>query len=222
MRCENMIASTTRDFSVLSMVTDSWIPACEVWVGDYPYLDRTAFKDFVSTIEPTKKETTSRSSTPNGSSSGRSDTETSNKSDRIGRNRNSTAASEIDSDKVFNSTKFSDSSSGKYDHYGDDTERNANLEEMEDFAALDFLDNENKEQFIRKINRDGSKMRDTENYDIQSNQRNSYKRSDGVRDNEDKSSRTKRNNELRLLPSDDISLQLIRSQNERRERSKRK
>jgi hypothetical protein len=43
MRCENIIASTKKDFSVLNMVTDSWIPACGVWVGDYPYLDRTAF-----------------------------------------------------------------------------------------------------------------------------------------------------------------------------------
>ena len=49
MRCENIIASTKKDFSVLNMVTDSWIPACGVWVGDYPYLDRTAFRDFAST-----------------------------------------------------------------------------------------------------------------------------------------------------------------------------
>ena len=48
MRCENIIASTKKDFSVLNMVTDSWIPACGVWVGDYPYLDRTAFRDFAS------------------------------------------------------------------------------------------------------------------------------------------------------------------------------
>ena len=52
MRCENMIASIKKDFSVLNMVTDSWIPACGVWVGDYPYLDRTAFRDFVATVEP--------------------------------------------------------------------------------------------------------------------------------------------------------------------------
>ena len=52
MKCENMIASSKRDFSVLNMVTDSWIPACGVWVGDYPYLDRTAFRDFVATVEP--------------------------------------------------------------------------------------------------------------------------------------------------------------------------
>jgi hypothetical protein len=52
MRCENMIASTRKDFSVLSMVTDSWIPACGVWVGDYPYLDRKAFREFVATVDP--------------------------------------------------------------------------------------------------------------------------------------------------------------------------
>lgn len=52
MKCENMIASSKKDFSILNMVTDSWIPACGVWVGDYPYLDRTAFRDFVATVEP--------------------------------------------------------------------------------------------------------------------------------------------------------------------------
>lgn len=52
MRCENIIASTKKDFSILNMVTDSWIPACGVWVGDYPYLDRSAFREFISTVEP--------------------------------------------------------------------------------------------------------------------------------------------------------------------------
>jgi hypothetical protein len=60
MRCENMIASSKSDFSVLNMVTDSWIPACGVWVGDYPYLDRGAFRDFVSTVEPVNRKGGSR------------------------------------------------------------------------------------------------------------------------------------------------------------------
>lgn len=60
MRCENMIASSKKDFSVLNMVTDSWIPACGVWVGDYPYLDRGAFRDFVSTVEPGNRKENSR------------------------------------------------------------------------------------------------------------------------------------------------------------------
>jgi hypothetical protein len=60
MRCENMIASSKKDFSVLNMVTDSWIPACGVWVGDYPYLDRGAFRDFVSTVEPVNRKEGSR------------------------------------------------------------------------------------------------------------------------------------------------------------------
>lgn len=54
MKCENIIASSKKDFSVLNMVTDSWIPSCGVWVGDYPYLDRTAFRDFVKSVEETK------------------------------------------------------------------------------------------------------------------------------------------------------------------------
>lgn len=38
MRCESLIASPRRDFSVLAMVTECWAPAAGVWVGDYPYL----------------------------------------------------------------------------------------------------------------------------------------------------------------------------------------
>jgi hypothetical protein len=64
MRCENIIASSKKDFSVLNMVTDSWIPACGVWVGDYPYLDRGAFRDFVSTVEPVNRKEVSRGQQP--------------------------------------------------------------------------------------------------------------------------------------------------------------
>lgn len=52
---------------MLNMVTDSWIPACGVWVGDYPYLDRAAFREFVSTIEPVARR---ESSTTKSSSLG--------------------------------------------------------------------------------------------------------------------------------------------------------
>jgi hypothetical protein len=48
MRSECLIASPRRDYSILSAVTDAWVPACGSWVGDYPYVDREAFKEFVS------------------------------------------------------------------------------------------------------------------------------------------------------------------------------
>lgn len=51
MRCENIIASGKRDFSVLSTVTETWVPACGLWVGDYPYLDRREFREFVIDAE---------------------------------------------------------------------------------------------------------------------------------------------------------------------------
>ena len=73
MRCENMIASSKRDFSVLSMVTESWIPACGVWVGDYPYLDRSAFRNFVKTVDPisnVRGKTSKKPSPDSGFSSG--------------------------------------------------------------------------------------------------------------------------------------------------------
>jgi hypothetical protein len=175
------------------MVTDSWIPACEVWVGDYPYLDRTAFRDFVATIAPTKKESISKPFSPNEFSSV-------GKSERTGKIKDSKQSNDMDSDKEFNSTRFFDgSSSGKYGRYGKNADRNAVIEEMEE--EIDFLDNENKEQFIRKINKDGSKMKDGD-----------IKRSNIERNNEPSRSQS----------SYDISSQIIQSQQERRERSKRK
>ena len=82
MRCENIIASTKKDFSILNMVTDSWIPACGVWVGDYPYLDRSAFREFVSTVEPTglKQESTTEVPSDETSSESASRSETSRQS----------------------------------------------------------------------------------------------------------------------------------------------
>jgi hypothetical protein len=189
------------------MVTDSWIPACEVWVGDYPYLDRTAFRDFVATIEPTKKESISKPFSPDDSSSG-----SVNKSERISRGKDSIRTDEMDNDKEFNSNRFFDgSSSGKYEHYGKNLDKDADLEEIEDFATLDYLDNKNKEQFIRKINKDGSKMKDVDDYDVKVQKRNSDKRSD-----------SERNNESRSQYNYDLSSQIIRSQQKRREREKSK
>lgn len=47
MLCESVICAPVPDFSTVSMVTDMWVPACDAWVGDYPYLDRTAFRNLI-------------------------------------------------------------------------------------------------------------------------------------------------------------------------------
>ena len=92
MRCENIIASTKKDFSILNMVTDSWIPACGVWVGDYPYLDRSAFREFVSTVEPTGLKQESTGNPPDETSSeSASRSETSRQSLDTDQDRSSTS-----------------------------------------------------------------------------------------------------------------------------------
>ena len=48
MRCESLIASPRKDFSVLAMVTECWAPAAGCWVGDYPYLQRKEFRAFAA------------------------------------------------------------------------------------------------------------------------------------------------------------------------------
>lgn len=48
MLCESVICAPVPDFSTVSMVTDMWVPSCDVWVGDYPYLDRELFVQTVA------------------------------------------------------------------------------------------------------------------------------------------------------------------------------
>ena len=50
MKIETIIASPTKDFSMLTMVTDAWVPSCDVWIGDYPYLKKDEFIEFTSSI----------------------------------------------------------------------------------------------------------------------------------------------------------------------------
>ena len=56
MRIETIIASPVKDFSILSMVTDAWVPSCDFWIGDYPYLNKDNFKEFTSSILRTLKD----------------------------------------------------------------------------------------------------------------------------------------------------------------------
>jgi len=50
MKIETIIASPSKDFSMLTMVTDAWVPSCDVWIGDYPYLKKDEFIEFTSSI----------------------------------------------------------------------------------------------------------------------------------------------------------------------------
>jgi len=51
MQCETIIASPSSNFNSLAMVTEVLVPACNVWVGDYPYLDRDKFKLLIRSME---------------------------------------------------------------------------------------------------------------------------------------------------------------------------
>ena len=51
MRCESLVASRSRDFEDLSAVTDIWVPSTNIWLGDYPYLDRPRFTRLVSILQ---------------------------------------------------------------------------------------------------------------------------------------------------------------------------
>jgi hypothetical protein len=44
MRCHTVISSLDRDFASIFMVADLWAPSCDVWIGDYPYLNQQEFR----------------------------------------------------------------------------------------------------------------------------------------------------------------------------------
>ena len=51
MKCECILASPKKDFSTLFTITEVWVPSCDCWVGDYPYLNRDAFESLVYSLE---------------------------------------------------------------------------------------------------------------------------------------------------------------------------
>ena len=55
MTVAQIIASKYKDFSVISVISDAYVPSCEVWMGDYPYLQKVRFKKLLSTIEKSLK-----------------------------------------------------------------------------------------------------------------------------------------------------------------------
>ena len=50
MRCDTIISSLSRDFDSVLMIADLWAPACDVWIGDYPYLQQLPFKRVLKDI----------------------------------------------------------------------------------------------------------------------------------------------------------------------------
>ena len=48
MSLETIIASSSNDFSLIVTMTDSYIPACNTWIGDYPYLQKRKFIKSIS------------------------------------------------------------------------------------------------------------------------------------------------------------------------------
>jgi len=44
MRCEVVVLSSDASFRRIDRTTDLYVPACDTWVGEYPYLDKARFK----------------------------------------------------------------------------------------------------------------------------------------------------------------------------------
>ena len=47
MQCNAIIASSSSSFSSLEVVSDIWVKDCDIWCGDYPYLNKYKFKKFL-------------------------------------------------------------------------------------------------------------------------------------------------------------------------------
>jgi len=48
MRINCIVFSNRRDFSSIQSISDAWCPEINLWVGNYPYLLRPAFQEFVN------------------------------------------------------------------------------------------------------------------------------------------------------------------------------
>jgi hypothetical protein len=57
-----VIVSNQPGFKDLVVVTDGWVPSCEVWVGDYPYLVKNEFRQICKSMSRvTKRQVVSNS-----------------------------------------------------------------------------------------------------------------------------------------------------------------
>lgn len=51
MCCESILMSSSATYTSLELITDVYIPDCNVWCGDYPYLNKQPFISFMRTLE---------------------------------------------------------------------------------------------------------------------------------------------------------------------------
>ena len=56
MRCDTIISSLDNDFSSVFMVADMWALSCDVWIGDYPYLNKRAFRQCIADVTSSTSE----------------------------------------------------------------------------------------------------------------------------------------------------------------------
>ena len=56
MRCDTIISSLDNDFSSVFMVADMWALSCDVWIGDYPYLNKRAFRQCIADVTSSASE----------------------------------------------------------------------------------------------------------------------------------------------------------------------
>jgi hypothetical protein len=52
MRCDAIVASESPSFDSFCAVSDVYVPACNLWVGDYPYLQRREFMLLLQAANP--------------------------------------------------------------------------------------------------------------------------------------------------------------------------
>ena len=48
--CEGILVSSSPSFMKLEVVTDVYVPGCNIWVGDYPYVAKPEFKAFTQSL----------------------------------------------------------------------------------------------------------------------------------------------------------------------------
>ena len=54
MRCDGILVSPSNDFRKLELITDFYVPSCDMFFGDYPYLNKRAFTTFMESMKSTE------------------------------------------------------------------------------------------------------------------------------------------------------------------------
>ena len=59
MSCSTVLASYDSEFNKISLISEVRISECDLWVGDYPYLNQMEYIRFVDELLPTVNESSS-------------------------------------------------------------------------------------------------------------------------------------------------------------------